>query len=73
MSRLADAIDRLERAVARLEAACGLGAGGAHPPAVRGTAEGEAGDRRRREAADEIAACVDEALAKVDRVLKGVA
>jgi hypothetical protein len=73
MSRLEAALERLERAVVRLEAACGTGAGGVDPPGVREGAAGEAENRRRREAADEIAARVDQALAKVGRVLQGEA
>jgi phage shock protein A len=64
MSRLEEALERLERAVARLEAACRAGAGGA---------ESEADNRRLREAVDEIATHVDQALAKVGQVLKGEA
>jgi hypothetical protein len=73
VTRLEEALDRLERAVARLEAAAGLGAAGADRPSVRRLAEGEAESRRRCEAADEIAARVDQALARVGRVLKGEA
>jgi hypothetical protein len=73
MSRIEEALKRLERAVARLEAACRVGAGGADPAAAPGGAEGEAENRRLRETADEIAARVDQALAKVGRVLKGEA
>ncbi|HXC14566.1 MAG TPA: hypothetical protein VNV39_17245 [Stellaceae bacterium] len=68
MSRLDDALARLERAVARLEAVC---AGGARPreAADRRLAEAETESRRLRAAAGEIAARVDGALARVGRVL----
>lgn len=73
MTRLEAALERLERAVARLEAARPPGAAGASPPAAGRLAEGEAENRRRSEAADEIVARVDHALARVGRVLKGEA
>jgi hypothetical protein len=69
MSRLDEALDRLERAVARLETA--LAAGGSDALPARGHAEGAAESRRLREAAGEIGARVDQALATVGRVLQG--
>ena len=58
MAELEAAIERLERAVAQLEAARGV--------AGRG---GEADDARRNEIAAEIAARVDRALGRIRRVL----
>jgi hypothetical protein len=60
MSRLDEALLRLERTVARLEAA-----------AARRLAESDAEKRRLREAADEVAARIDAALGKVGRALEG--
>ncbi len=68
MSRLGEALERLERAVARLEAACGSGG---EAEAVRRIAAGEDENRRLRAAAAEIAARVDGALARVGRALGG--
>ena len=66
MTRLDEALARLERAVARLEAA-GVAAGGGEAP--RRAAATEAENRRLRSAAGEIAARVDDALARVGRAL----
>ena len=67
MSRLDEALTRLERAVARLEAACtGIAGKG---EATRRIAAAEAESRRLRAAAGEIAARVDGALARVGRAL----
>jgi hypothetical protein len=71
MSRLDEALDRLERAVARLEKLLAAGPGAAATPAARGQAEGAAENRRLREAAGEIGARVDQALATVGRTLQG--
>jgi hypothetical protein len=60
MSRLGEALDRLERAVARLEAACG---------GARGVAPSEDDAEAWRTGVDEIAARVDGALARIGRVL----
>lgn len=65
MSRLDEALDRLERAVVRLEAAC---AGGGIE-ADRRLSASEAENRRLRAAASEIAGRVDDALARVGRAL----
>ena len=59
MSEFDEAIARLERAVARLEAADGGGS----------RAEREAESRRLREVAGQIAVRVDSALARIGRVL----
>jgi hypothetical protein len=67
MSRLGDALARLERAVARLEAACAGAAGGGE--AAHRTTAAEAESRRLRAAAGEIAARVDGALARLGRAL----
>ena len=66
MDKLEEALARLERAVARLEAAASgdrrsSGSSGRH----------EIGDAEFREIADEIAARVDGALAKIGRILGG--
>jgi hypothetical protein len=66
MSRLDEALERLERAVARLEAAC---VGGARIEAGRRAPEAEAA--QLRVAAGEIAARVDGALARIGRALGG--
>jgi len=66
LSRLGEALERLERAVMRLEAACGGEAAG-----ERRTADNEAEALRLRAAVGEIGARVDSALARVDRVLGG--
>ena len=66
MSRLDEALERLERAVARLEAAC---TGGAVIEASRRAPEAEAA--QLRVAAGEIAARVDGALARIGRALGG--
>jgi hypothetical protein len=71
MSRLDEALDRLERAVGRLEKMLAAGAGAADTPAARGQAEGAAENRRLREAVGEIGVRVDQALASVGRVLEG--
>jgi len=71
MSRLEEALERLERAVARLEAANAAAAAAAEPAVALRLAETEAENRRLREAADEIAARVDNALGRVGRVLEG--
>jgi hypothetical protein len=74
MTRLEEALERLERAVARLEAAHNLDtAGMAGPPIAKRLAEAEAENRRLRDAASEIAARVDNALATVGRALEGEA
>jgi hypothetical protein len=57
MSRLEEAVTQLDRAVARLEAA--------------GRAEREAEHRRLRDIAGQLAARVDNALARVDLALRG--
>ena len=59
MSRLEEAMTQLDRAVARLEAADG------------GRAAREAEHRRLRDIAGQIAARVDNALARVDLALRG--
>ena len=66
MSRLGEALERLERAVVRLEAACSGETAG-----ERRTADNEAEALRLRAAVGEIGARVDSALARVDRVLGG--
>jgi hypothetical protein len=71
MSPLEEALERLERAVARLEAASAVGAADAEPPAALRLAESEAENRRLREAAGDIAARVDDVLGRVGRVLEG--
>ena len=65
MSRLDEALERLERAVARLEAARVGGAG----RASRRAPEAEAAQLRA--AAGEIGARVDGALARIGRALGG--
>lgn len=65
MSRLDEALIRLERAVARLEAALARNAGETRD----GGSQAEAENRRLRAAAGNIAAHVDEALARVGRAL----
>ncbi len=74
MSRLEEALERLDQAVARLEAACGNAGADADPSgrqsALRLT-ESEAENRRLRIAAGDVAARVDQAVAKIDRVLAG--
>jgi hypothetical protein len=67
VSRLDEALDRLERAVARLEAAC---AGGAGIETGRQLAA-EAESQRLRAAVGEIGERVDDALARVGRALGG--
>ena len=69
MSRLDEALERLERAVTRLEAACNSSGGKA--VGERHAAQSEAETLRLRAAAGEIAAHVDSALARVGRVLGG--
>jgi len=66
LSRLGEALERLERAVMRLEAACG-----GEAARERRTADNEAEALRLRAAVGEIGARVDSALARVDRVLGG--
>jgi hypothetical protein len=66
MGRLDEALERLERAVARLEAAC---VGGAGIEASRREAGAEAA--QLRVAAGEIAARVDGALGRIGRALGG--
>ena len=61
MSRLEEAMTQLDRVVARLEAAEGSG----------GRAEREAEHRRLRDVAGQIAARVDNALARIDLALRG--
>jgi hypothetical protein len=63
MSRLGEALERLERAVARLEAACADRRG-------EGPSAAETENARLRAAAGEIAARVDAALARVGRALE---
>ena len=65
MSRLDEALERLERAVARLEAASVGGAG------IRRAAAPEAEAAQLRVAAGEIGARVDGALARIGRALGG--
>jgi hypothetical protein len=69
LSRLDEALERLERAVVRLEAACS--GGGGEAARMRPSAESEAEGLRSRAAAGEIAARVDSALARVGRALGG--
>ena len=71
MSRLEEALERLERAVTRLEAASAVEAASTEPSAALRLAESEAENQRLREAAGEIAARVDNALGRVERVLEG--
>ena len=71
MSRLEEALERLERAVVRLEAANAAAAPAVEPAVALRLAETEAENRRLRAAADEIAARVDDALGRVGRVLEG--
>ena len=66
MSRLDEALDRLERAVARLEAAS---VGGAGIEASRRAPDAEVAQLRA--AAGEIGARVDGALARIGRALGG--
>ena len=66
MSRLDEALERLERAVARLEA---VSVGGAGIESRRRAPEAEAA--QLRVAAGEIAARVDGALARIGRALGG--
>jgi hypothetical protein len=61
MSRVEEAMTQLDRAVARLEAAGGS----------TGRAEREAEHRRLRDIAGQIAARVDNALARIDLALRG--
>jgi hypothetical protein len=65
MSRLDEALERLERAVAQLEAACG-----GETRAVRRATEAQ-GEPTLRVAAGEIAARVDGALARISQVIGG--
>lgn len=67
MSRLDEALDRLERAVARLEAA--FPGGGAIETGRQIAAEAES--QRLRVAVGEIGDRVDDALARVGRALGG--
>jgi hypothetical protein len=72
MSRLAEALSRLDQAVVRLEAACGNAGADAGAPDRQSAprlAESEAENRRLRIAAGDAAARVDRAVAKIDRVL----
>jgi hypothetical protein len=69
MSRLDEALERLERAVTRLEAA-GRGDGG-EGAVGRWTAESDAETSQLRASAGEIAARVDGALARIGRALGG--
>jgi hypothetical protein len=62
MTRLGEALDRLERAMARLEAVCAE---------IRGRQAGESGDAERRRATAEIAARVDGAITRIGQVLGG--
>jgi hypothetical protein len=71
MSRLDEALLRLERAVARLEVGYRSRQTEADAAAARRLAESEAENRRLRTAAGEIAARVDAALGKVGRALEG--
>ena len=66
MSRLGEALERLERAVARLEAASVGGAG-----IETGRRAPEAEVAQLRAAAGEIGARVDGALARIGRALGG--
>jgi hypothetical protein len=66
MSRLDEALERLERAVARLEAACS-----GEAARERRIAESETETLRLRGAAGEIGVRVESALARVGRVLGG--
>jgi hypothetical protein len=66
MSRLGEALERLERAVARLEAASVGGAG-----IETGRLAPEAEVAQLRAAAGEIGARVDGALARIGRALGG--
>jgi hypothetical protein len=67
MSRLGEALLRLERAMARLEAAAAGDRGG--DETARRLAAAEAENARLRAAAGDIAARVDGALARVGRAL----
>lgn len=69
MTRLEEALGRLERAVARLEAARGIARGEGEPPDARRSAASEAENLRLHEIAGEIAARVDSALARAGQVL----
>jgi hypothetical protein len=73
MSRLDEALERLDRAVARLEAVSSVGAPKSDLSSAPRLAETEAENRRLRSVAGEIAARVDRALAAVGRVLEGEA
>ena len=64
MRKLEEAIERLERAAARLEAACA-----AETLETRRRADREAENDRHRAIAGQIAARVDDALARIGRVL----
>ncbi len=64
MSQLEDAIERLERAVARLEAACA-----SETPDARRLAGREAENLRLRAIAGQISERVDGALARIGRAL----
>jgi CAP N-terminal conserved motif len=71
MTRLEEALERLERAVARLEAVASADtAGGGDRLIAQQLADSEAEKRRLRSAAGEIAARVDNALARVGRALE---
>ena len=65
MSKLEKAIERLKRAAARLEAACAV-----ETEELRRRAEREAEKERLRSLAGQIAARVDDALARIGRVLR---
>jgi hypothetical protein len=67
VSRLDEALERLDRAVARLEAVCGSSGG----EAAQRIAAAEAENLSLRTATGEIAARVDGALARVGRALGG--
>ena len=64
MGKLEEALARLERAVARLEAAASVDRRGSGSPDMREIDDAELGG-----IADEIAARVDGALAKIGRIL----
>jgi len=66
MDKLEEALARLERAVARLEAA-----GPGERPAPRLSGPRQIDDAELREIAQEIAARVDGALARIGRILGG--
>ncbi len=73
MSRLDEALERLERAVARLEAVCRRPGAVAAPARPEALGEAEAAQLRAAtgEIAGEIAARVEGALARVGRALGG--